>query len=656
MKFGWYVNRLKSMEPAELLHRLLEQRRRAASRRRDGGWLRYPAPRFRAVFPHMREAILAATPLQRQAIKAAADGVLAGRFAALGQAWPDRAPHDLFPTDLWHLDPVTGGLWPGSETYTFDIEFRDDGRHGSIKYVWEINRLHRLLPLAADALLNDNDRSLEAIETMIASWHAANPPFRGTAWNSGIEVSIRSINLIVMLALVGDRLKAETATQVGNILAASAYWLPRFPSKFSSANNHRIAELAGEFLIGMAVGEEPPSRDELLNEGEKQFLADGAGAEQTPTYAAFSAEFILLCGLAARQSGMPFPRAVTERLAAFADFIAWLGPEARGFGDNDEGRVLTLGDEPDYPMSVATAIDGFLECPGVVSLPDDIRPLLFGNPAAHRAVPVGLRTFLQGGLSVWRGRISGHDVSLTFDHGPLGYLSIAAHGHADALSITLNLDGEPVLVDPGTFTYGASGVWREWFRSTPAHNTLNIEGRSQSVSAGPFNWSRKANAVLVHSVPAPAWLLRAQHDGYQREFGVLHQRSVELASEGLVVTEQLLGGAHAAEIAFQLAAGLRAERDHNAVIVKRAGVPILSIVFPDEAIGIAAGGDSPGPGGWDSSRFGTKLPADRLVWHGKVGESGVRILLNPHYAREQDTLDQMDGAEARSVAPDQDCR
>ena len=651
MKFGWYINRLKNMEPAELLHRLVEQRRRAASRRRDEGWGRYPAPILRPVFPRMRDAILAATPLQRQTIRNEADDILAGRFAALGRDWPPRSPGDLFPGDLWRLDPVTGGHWPGSEAYTFDIDFRGGGRRGHIKYVWEINRLQMLLPLAAHGLLGDDTLGLQAVEAMIASWHAANPPFRGTAWNSGIEVAIRSINLIVTVALVADRLGGETLTRIGNMLAASLYWLKRFPSKFSSANNHRIAELAGEFLIAMALGEERAADDEIVDETERQFLPDGAGAEQTPSYAALSAELILLCAMAARHSGTPFPHIVDERLAAFADFVAWIGPKARGFGDNDEGRVLTLGNEADYTFSVAAAVDGFLERPGITPSPDDIRPLLFGSPAADRPIPTGLRTFPYGGLSVWRGQVNGKEVQLTFDHGPLGYLSIAAHGHADALSITLSIDGEPILVDPGTFTYDSHSAWREWFRSTPAHNTLNIGRRSQSVSVGPFNWSRKANAKLISQAPEPAWMLQAQHDGYRREFGVLHQRRLELTSNGIVVTDQLLGGVHIAEVAFQLAAGLSAERDHDAVIIKRADVPVLSIVFPDEAVRIASGGDVPGLGGWDSSRYGTKEAAERLIWHGMVDEAGVRILLVPRNGNKESIVGQIDSGNAHSVAP-----
>ncbi|WP_027151380.1 heparinase II/III-family protein [Mesorhizobium sp. WSM2561] len=627
MRIGWYINRLRSMEPAEVLHRLGEQRRRIASRRRDDGWERYASPRLHPVLRGLRDAALAATPAQRQAIAAAAQNTLAGQFSALGRIWPRRDPNRLFPPELWRLDPVTGRLWPGAEAHTFDIDFRHGGGRGDVKYVWEINRLQRLPPLAAHLLLAGDDQSRRAIQAAINSWHSANPPFRGVGWASGIEVALRAISLIVTMDLVGDRLGAATRQQVGEILAASAYWLPRFPSRFSSANNHLVAELAGECLIGLALGAAADAaRGALQAEAGKQILADGAGAEQTPTYAAFTAELILLCAAAARQAGTPLASPVEARLAAFANFVAWL-PPAAGFGDNDEGRVLTLGDEPDYVQSVAAAIHGFLGMPGNAAEPDDFRALFFGTPSEPAPVSHGLQTFTQGGLSVWRGEMNGRSIDLTFDHGPLGYLSIAAHGHADALSLTLCIDGEPVLVDPGTWLYGSGGVWRDWFRSTPAHNTLNIEGKSQSIIAGEFNWSHRAIAELVESEPGTHWKLRARHDGYRSRFGVVHQRTVTHQADGIVVTDQLLGGRRVAEVVFQLAAGLGANRDESTVMVLRGDEPLIAIRFPDAAVDIRAGGDAPGQGGWVSPRFGARQPAERIAWRGEVGEDGIEIYL-----------------------------
>lgn len=640
MKLGWYINRLRSMSPAEVAHRLVEAGRKRASRGRHEGWARYPAGQL-PTLPALRDAVLKADAPMRATIASAAAGVLAGRFAALGRDWPDRAPEALFPPELWRLDPVTGDFWPGPDTYTHAIDFRHDGGRGDIKYVWELNRLQLLLPLAAHALLADDAPALAAIEAAIASWHAANPPFRGVGWASGIEVALRSISLVATAALLRERLSAATQERIGQIIAASAFWLDRFPSKHSSANNHRIAELAGLYLIGLSRGTEPAGvRAELVAETLKQILPDGTSAEQTPTYTAFTAELALLCALAARGAGRPFPPELDERLAAFAQFIGWLGGDAPvlAFGDDDEGRVLTLlYHEADYARSVAGAIAGYLGQPGPQL--DDFRALVFGRAPHPAQQSRGLKTFAAGGISIWHGRMNGRDARLGFDHGPLGYLSIAAHGHADALSLTLSLDGEPVLVDPGTYLYGSGGQWRSWFRSTPAHNTLNLDGLSQSTMSGPFNWSEKATAHLADSGTTPNLWLRASHDGYRRRVGRRVQRTLELEPGRIAVTDQLLGGPpRPAEIVFQLAPGLTADAAGTSVTVHRAGEPLLRLDFPTAAITLATGEDRV-DGGWVSPRFGEKLPATRLSWRGEVGEGAVTTWLTPLAHRASTALD-----------------
>jgi hypothetical protein len=627
MKLSWYLNRLRNMEPAELVHRLVEKGRKLASRRRHQGWSGYGNATLHPVFLGLAPRIHAASAPQRQAIAVAAAELLAGRYAALGRQWPQRNPASLFPAELWRLDPVTQSLWPGHETYAFDIDFRHDGSRGDVKYVWEINRLQFLPVLAAHHLLEHDAASLGAVETALLSWHEANPPYGGVGWASGIEVALRAISIILTADILGNQLSDISRQKAGEILAASAFWLPRFPSRFSSANNHLVAELAAEYLLGRCLGLDADRPwQQLLAELDKQILPDGSGAEQTPTYAAFTAELVLLSAVAAREAGTPLPQPAMQRLADFAKFISWLGPRAE-FGDNDEGRVVTLAKESDYTASVASAIAGFAGQASPVAPVDDFRALGFGTPSEVLPRPAGLHSFTAGGLSVWRGEMAGHDVTLRFDHGPLGYLSIAAHGHADALSIALDIDAQPVLVDPGTYLYGSGGVWREWFRSTPAHNTLNIDGQSQSTISGAFNWSHKANARLIETSPSPDWSLTAEHDGYERRFGARHERQVRRDGYAIAIHDRLVGTAQDAEIVFQLAVGLEVARDGNVVTASRNGVPQLRIELPDDSVTIQTGGDQPGHGGWVSPRFGIKLPAPRLAWKGGVDAAGVVSLL-----------------------------
>lgn len=642
MSLGWYVNRLRAMSPAELAHRVGEKIRKNRARGRLEGWARYPGAEITPL-PGLRERVLAAPPELREKIRQAADKVLAGRFAALGVAWPQRAANDRFAAELWRLDPVTGGLWPGAEQYCFDIAYRHERQLGDIKYVWELNRLQFLQPLAAYALLADDIASLAAIEAAVASWHAANLPFRGLGWNSGIELALRGISLLIVISLVGDRLSPACRQQVGSILDATAVWLRRYPSRFSSANNHLIAELAGEFLIGLAMPDLPGAADMaararsgLADEATRQILVDGVPAEQSPTYGAFSAEFLLLCSVVARDAGQPFAASVGQRLAAFAGFIGWIGladGTVPAIGDDDEGRVLTLGEiEPTYPGSVANAIAGYAGQGAPTAARDDFRGLVLGLPEERLPLPQGQQVFAEGGYSVVNEQIGGHEVNLVFDHGLLGYLSIAAHGHADALAITLAVDGKPVLVDPGTYLYHSGGAWRDWFRGTAAHNTLMLPSADQSTISGAFNWSHKAASRLEQHGDGAQWRLTASHDGYRKRFGVVHRRRLARTESGFTVTDSLQGAdqGRPAQLSFQLAPDLSAHVEGYEVIVRRGPLTILSLVFEAGELVVERGGDGVGAG-WVSPAFGHKLESDCIVWRGMVGEAGrsVAIHLQP---------------------------
>ena len=271
--------------------------------------------------------------------------------------------------------------------------------------MWEFNRLQFLHPLAAAHALTGEAAYLAAIEAVIESWHRCNPPFRGLGWNSGIELALRAISLLVVSSLCGAALRPDTIALLRQLLSAHAVWLARYPSRFSSANNHLVAELAAELLLGLSVpGLEgaalmAKARKGLEREAALQIFADGAPAEQSPTYGAFTCEFLLISALAARSAGQPLGGAVDSRLAAFARFIATLS-DSQGqlppLCDDDEGKVLTLaGHEERYGASVAACVAGYLGQPaaGPVASPRDLREVLFGAPAEGPAPAPGLTTF-----------------------------------------------------------------------------------------------------------------------------------------------------------------------------------------------------------------------------------------------------------------------
>ncbi len=642
MSLAWYVRRMSSMSPPELLHRVGEQAKRRASRRRSFGWTAFEAHDVEiARLGPLRQALLAnAAPALRSRIAASAGALLAGRFSALGVDWPQRQAGALFPDDLWRLDPVSRTLWPGSEHYCFAIPYRHERVRGDVKYLWEINRLQLLQPLAAHHALTGDAAALAAAEEAIASWSRANPPFGGLGWSSGIELALRAVSVVVALALAGEAMSDTTRRAAARLLAAHAYWLARFPSRFSSANNHLVAEHLGLFVIGLVLPGLPGAeamarhaREGLEQEAELQILPDGVPAEQSPTYGAFTSEMLLVAGLVGRAFGLPPGGAVDGRLEAFAAHIGWLaGPDGRAptIGDDDEGRVLTLCGprEAAYPASVANSIAGYLSratTPARSTAPE-LRDALFAAPQAAAPSPAGIRSFADGGYTVVRSRTGGREAHLVMDHGPLGYLSIAAHGHADANAVVLSLDSEPVLVDPGTYLYHAGGAWRDWFRGTAAHSTLNVAGVDQSVITGPFNWGRKARAWRGDVTEGEAWSITAFHDGYVERTGAVHRRRCAAAPSGIDIHDSLEGGAglESVELAFQCAPGIEARPLENGVALWRGPAPVLRLTVASPGEMAAMAGGEPGQGGgWVSPSFGVKVPATRIRWRGVMPRDGL---------------------------------
>lgn len=637
MSLSWYVNRLRNMSPGEVAHRVVEKSRKLSSKDRHEGWARFAQegddiPRI----PGLNEAVLQASPAVREALDRTCAALLDGRFSALGVDWPKRSADALFPVEVWRLDPVSGQSWPGGDAYCFDIAYRHETRLGDVKYVWEFNRLQFLQPLAAKLALDDDADARRAIEAAIESWHRAHPPFRGLVWNSGIELALRAISLLVVSSICGSHLSPDTIRRIREILAAHAFWLKRFPSRFSSANNHLIAEAAGEYLIGIAMpglaGSEAmaaKARKVLEAEIEKQILPDGVPAEQSPTYGAFSIEFGLLAALAARQLDDPFGPVFEARLLAFADWLGAISSDgtAPAICDDDEGRVIAMCEpEPRYPASVANAAMAFLGTPSPVAASEPhLRGAVFGEAAqAEPKAASGVTTFPDGGYSV----LDGPRFKLVIDHGPLGYLSIAAHGHADALSILLSIDGEPVLVDPGTYLYHSGGAWRDWFRSTRAHNTVAIGGADQSVMSGAFNWSHKANARLIE---ASDTAILAEHDGYAKRLGATHRRQVRVTEDGLRIEDEVSGKSQPIELVFQFAPRLDIRADGATAMVTRDAAAIAVFTLPDANFEIATGKDG-FDGGWVSPSFGVKVPAPRLSWRGSSDHplvTDIRLVQRP---------------------------
>ena len=209
------------------------------------------------------------------------------------------------------------------------------------------------------------------------------------------------------------------------------------------------------------------------------------------------------------------------------------------------------------------------------------------------------------------------------DAGPLGYQSIGAHGHADALAVTLSLGGHEFLIDPGTYAYHTEQKWRNYFRGTAAHNTVRVDGLDQSVIGGNFMWLRHAKAVCEKWISS--WEIDyfcGSHDGYSRLYDpVIHRREIrfEKAERKISIADTLTcSGMHSVERAWHFSEDCQVERNGE-LIVAHNGASVLTMSSV-KTVGetLIFRGDTARPGGWISRRFDVKVPTTTVVWRSEI--------------------------------------
>ncbi|HEX5126480.1 MAG TPA: alginate lyase family protein, partial [Rhodocyclaceae bacterium] len=480
----------------------------------------------------------------------------------------------------------------------------------------------------------------------------------GPHWTSSLEHGVRLTNWAIawQLLLPADGSSAapifdgEEGERFRQLWLKSVYqhchFIAGHLSKFSSANNHLFGEYMGLFIGALnwplwpqSTGWKALAHAGIEEEALKQIASDGVNREQALWYQHEVADMMLLCGLFGRENGVEFSSAYWKRLETMLEFIASVldaGGNAPSIGDADDAVMVRFSCEPDFDVYHSLLATGavlfkrgdFKRKAGRFDaktrwlLGDDVEKEFDTLNVGSTDLPVR-RAFTEGGYYILGGDFeTAREVRVVADVAPLGYLSIAAHGHADALAFTLSAGGHPLLIDSGTYSYHTDKMWRDYFRGTSAHNTMRVDGVDQSVSGGNFLWLKHAAATCEgFEYDAASCYLVGSHDGYMRlPQGVRHRRvwTYDVATRSLRVVDALEGsGAHRVEIFWHFAPACNVELKSDRVTVRSAEVA-LQLVWPQGLDARLVHGEDDPPLGWTSSSFDRKTPCTTLVVEGTV--------------------------------------
>ena len=564
------VGRLRSLTSEELVFRLAEELRFARERvaARNGTVPNTGEPRPEETVPRIlfaslrepeasRRLWLELFPESARESIVISEGILRNRLPLFSDVVDFGAHID------WHLDYRSRKRSP--LTFYRDLHRVDPRAVGDTKSIWELSRQNFLLHLGKAYFATGEKRYYEKWKEIILSWIEGNPYNFGINWESSIELAIRGINWIWSSWFFIEELKRDPAPReaLHASLSAHARHIDDHLSFYFSPNTHLTCEALGLVYIGAAFPSLPSASrwvsrgfDILERELARQVLDDGGYFEMATYYHKYTIDFYLqyLVLGEGRERRVPDAKSRIKKLVAHLALIAEPDGAIPLIGDSDGGELLHLGRNKRSVRGACCAAAALLEDAELASLCEGA----YGEEAFWLLGSAGFETFGRlsrgapraachsineaSGIFCFRTGMSERDAYVTIDCGPHGW-GACGHAHADLLSFEWYCDGAKVVVDPGTYTYKGSRQSRDAARSSQRHNTITIDGVSQSIPGDTFKWKtiahpRRSTARTLER----CGLFEGEHDAYDA-IGCRHRRSVLFLGAELVVVADFIKAA-----------------------------------------------------------------------------------------------------------------
>ncbi|HEX4424302.1 MAG TPA: alginate lyase family protein [Terriglobales bacterium] len=551
-----------------------------------------------------------------------ADEICQHRFRLLGYENLD------YGADIdWHLDAVHGKRAPLKPW--FKIQFLNFDEVGDHKITWELNRHQHLVILAKAWRLTGQEKYVVELVKQWYAWQVANPYPIGINWGSSLEVAFRSLSWIWMRTLIAASPAVPEMFEgdLLNALALNGRYIEKYLSTYFSPNTHLLGEALALFFIGTLCPEIESAerwRTEgwriVVQEADRQVRADGVYFEQSLYYHVYALDFFLHARLLAARNGMEIPASFDRVLGRMLDVLRAVSQTGApdSFGDDDGGRLFNprrnRAEHLTDPLAIGAVMFQRGELKPAANLTEE-SIWLFGERAVaflkqddqSSRSKIESVSFPAGGIYVMAS--SGEsEQQMVIDAGPQG-IGHSGHGHADALSVRVSLNGRRWLVDPGAFGYMSED--RNEFRGTGGHSTLQVDGVDQAIPEGPFAWGSLPTVQVDRWIEGKTFTFFAgNHTGYSRlPDPVLHRRFIFHLHDGFWLVRDRVEGreTHQLEISWHFAADLKIVRVGQAFVAQEHGLrlALLPVNTSDWKSELTSGFVSPA--------YGKKEPAPIVV-------------------------------------------
>lgn len=457
-----------------------------------------------------------------------------------------------------------------------------------VSHLWNYN-LHYFdyaVDLASAHRATGDAKYVTVFEELAVDWIEGTQPGRGDGWEP-YPTSLRVVNWMYAFLVFEKLLEPDARDVIVASLAKQLAFLERRLEHHILANhllkNHKALAIGGAFFEGSTADRWADLGETgVWTELQEQVNEDGGHYERSPMYHMIVLgdflELLLLWKALDRDVARGRTQRMTTMLRAAGVLCRPNGPihlfqdAAHGIGPDMEqisgwGRETLECEVPE--------IKGVLELPNTgyygVAFDDQNSRLLIdaGAPAP--------------------------------DYQP-------GHAHCSLLSFELDLLGLPFAVDSGVHGY-ADDPYREYVRSTRAHNTVVIDGKEQSEIWSAFRMARRARSVEGSgTLNGQQYVFQGSYVPYHSRNARHHRRIVGTAGNWRI--EDTVEGAEGARLDSYLHIHPQwSVSVHDGFLLARTRESTVRVVpFGIDQWRLAAGERNP-PRGWYCPEFGEAIHA-----------------------------------------------
>ncbi len=428
----------------------------------------------------------------------------------------------------WNYCFNKNNIYP--DTLSYNLNYKNNILYGDARINWELNRHYQFIILSKNYFITKNKKYLKEFIYLFNNYNENNLFLHGISWTSIMEIAIRCNSWTYAYAfLYKTDINKEILNKIKISIINMTDYIYKHYSKYSSANNHLIIESYILLQSGILF-----NYKKWLNKGYKilnkelykQNYKDGINKEMSTHYQLFYLEAMGLSIRLLKNNNIYIPSNWYTLLKKMIGYIYNLkiGDNIIIFGDNDEGKILDINGNVNYLEYVLSLYSIILNKQYIKNCNNENINWLYKEKQINNKknnIKEYNNICYKSGVTILNSM--DNKVKIAIDHGNLGYKSIKAHGHADALSFILSINNKIIFIDPGTYVYHNNIEARNYYRKTINHNTVEINNKDQAKILGPFLWGKSYKCkILEYKNKKDEIILKVSHNGYKK---IIHTRT-----------------------------------------------------------------------------------------------------------------------------------